>query len=93
MIDKEKLGKAAAAAFLMIAATHTANSANNEASTVTEKCYGVVKAGLNDCATAKASCAGSAKKDKQPDAFLLMPKGMCEKLVGGHINIETKSTD
>lgn len=51
----------------------------------TEKCYGIVKAGMNDCATAGQSCAGSATKDKQFDAFLLMPKGMCEKIVGGSV--------
>jgi uncharacterized membrane protein len=27
-----------------------------------EKCYGVVKAGQNDCATKTSSCAGSSKK-------------------------------
>ncbi len=91
MINKEKLGKAAAAAFLVIVTTKNVNSANNEASTLSEKCYGVVKAGLNDCATSKASCAGSATKDSQPDAFILMPKGMCEKLVGGQV--KTNSSD
>ncbi len=28
-----------------------------------EKCYGVVKAGKNDCRTAAHSCAGQAAKD------------------------------
>ncbi len=49
----------------------------------TEKCYGIVKAGMNDCATSTASCAGSAVKDNQPDAFIFVPKGMCNKIVGG----------
>lgn len=48
-----------------------------------EKCYGIVKAGSNDCRTATASCAGSSTKDNQPDAFILLPKGTCEKIVGG----------
>ncbi|RKF18112.1 DUF2282 domain-containing protein [Alginatibacterium sediminis] len=48
-----------------------------------EKCYGVVKAGQNDCATASSSCAGTAKKDAQSDAFVVVPKGLCEKLAGG----------
>jgi len=47
----------------------------------TEKCYGIVKAGLNDCQTAQAACAGSSTVDKQGDAFLLLPKGTCEKIV------------
>ncbi len=48
-----------------------------------EKCYGVVKAGKNDCQTAASSCAGTAKKDGQKDAWILIPKGTCEKIVGG----------
>ena len=28
-----------------------------------EKCYGVAKAGKNDCQTAASSCAGTSKKD------------------------------
>jgi uncharacterized membrane protein len=50
-----------------------------------EKCYGIVKTGLNDCATATQSCAGSATKDNQPDAFIFLPKGACEKIVGGSL--------
>lgn len=50
-----------------------------------EKCYGIVKAGMNDCATATESCAGSSKVDSQPDAFLLVPKGTCTKIVNGRV--------
>ncbi|MFQ2404658.1 DUF2282 domain-containing protein [Aeromonas caviae] len=50
-----------------------------------EKCYGVVKAGKNDCATKGGSCAGTAKMDAQGDAFVVVPKGLCEKLAGGSL--------
>ncbi len=50
-----------------------------------EKCYGVAKAGNNDCATKNSSCAGTSKKDFQGDAFLAVPKGMCGKLAGGSL--------
>ncbi len=50
-----------------------------------EKCYGVAKAGHNDCATANSSCAGTAKMDNQSDAFVALPKGVREKLAGGHL--------
>lgn len=53
---------------------------------VTEKCYGIVKAGMNDCQTASASCAGSSIKDNQADAFIFLPKGTCEKIVGGQLD-------
>ena len=50
-----------------------------------EKCYGVAKAGHNDCATANSSCAGTAKMDNQSDAFVALPKGVCEKLASGNL--------
>ena len=71
-------------AFLLL---NTSQSAQAEASTnALEKCYGVTKAGKNDCSTATASCAGSSTKDSQPDAFIFLPKGTCEKIVGGQLN-------
>ncbi len=48
-----------------------------------EKCYGVAKAGNNDCQTATSSCAGTSTSDGQKDAFVLLPAGTCERLVGG----------
>ncbi len=50
-----------------------------------EKCYGVAAAGQNDCATKTSSCAGTAKMDRQGDAFIAVPKGLCEKLAGGSL--------
>lgn len=50
-----------------------------------EKCYGVVKAGKNDCQTATSACAGTAVKDGQKDAWVYLPKGTCEKIVGGSL--------
>jgi uncharacterized membrane protein len=47
-----------------------------------EKCFGISKAGKNDCQTANSSCAGTSKRDKQGDAWIYMPAGACEKLVG-----------
>lgn len=50
-----------------------------------EKCYGVVKAGKNDCQTATSSCSGTSKTDGQADAWIYLPKGTCEKIVGGSL--------
>ncbi len=48
-----------------------------------EKCYGIAKAGQNDCGTAKHACAGlGAKVDKDPNEWKYVAKGSCEK-VGG----------
>ena len=48
-----------------------------------EKCYGIAKAGRNDCETRMSSCAGTSKRDNQKDAWIYMPKGACERIVGG----------
>jgi uncharacterized membrane protein len=50
-----------------------------------EKCFGIAKAGKNDCQTATSSCAGTSKKDAQTDAWLNVPKGTCEKINGGSL--------
>jgi uncharacterized membrane protein len=50
-----------------------------------EKCFGIAKAGKNDCQTANSSCAGTAKKDAQSDAWVSVPKGVCEKIAGGKL--------
>ncbi len=47
-----------------------------------EKCYGVAKAGKNDCQTPVSSCAGTSKKDGEGHTFILVPKGTCDKIVG-----------
>ena len=38
-----------------------------------EKCYGVSKAGKNDCSTSSSVCAGTAKQDYQKYAWLYVP--------------------
>lgn len=50
-----------------------------------EKCYGIVKAGKNDCGWSGGSCAGSATADNLPDTWIFVPKGTCEKLVGASL--------
>jgi uncharacterized membrane protein len=52
-----------------------------------EKCYGIVKAGKNDCAAADGShsCAGLAKNDASGQEWVLLPSGACEKIVGGSV--------
>ncbi len=51
----------------------------------TEKCFGIAKAGKNDCQTATSSCAGTSRKDAQTDAWLSVPKGVCAKIAGGSL--------
>ncbi|EKD70757.1 MAG: Signal peptide protein [uncultured bacterium] len=87
----KKIVRAAAASFLVIASTHSLAQTNVDHADKMEKCYGIVKAGKNDCQTKTASCAGSATKDNQKDAFLFLPKGDCEKITGGSLTPDTDS--
>jgi uncharacterized membrane protein len=68
-----------------LAAALVLPSATSQAQGNMEKCYGIAKAGKNDCQTAKSSCAGTSKKDAQADAWVSVPKGACEKIVGGKL--------
>jgi len=47
-----------------------------------EKCFGIVKAGLNDCQTATHSCAGTTTADNQKDSWIYVPAGTCAKIAG-----------
>ena len=50
-----------------------------------EKCSGIAKAGLNDCASAGNSCQGHTTKDNEKDAWISAPKGTCAKISGGSV--------
>ena len=51
----------------------------------TERCAGIVKEGMNDCATSQHSCAGQAKEDYDPDEWISVPVGTCKKIAGGTV--------
>jgi len=56
---------------------------------VWEKCAGVSKAGKNDCGALDGShvCGGQATQDNDPNEWVYVPKGTCEKL-GGEVKGE-----
>ena len=49
-----------------------------------EKCYGIAKAGANDCASTTGShaCAGLAKTDNDPNEWKYVAKGTCADMGG-----------
>lgn len=50
-----------------------------------DKCYGISKAGKNDCAAgAGTSCAGTSKVDYQGNAWKYVAKGTCTKIKTPH---------
>ena len=55
----------------------------------TEQCFGVAKAGHNDCKAGSHSCAGMSTVDADPASFVVVPAGTCEKIVGGSVTPKT----
>ena len=79
---------AAAAAAMLATAAQAAETPKKPAPAkkpATEKCYGVSKAGKNDCGWAGGGCHGSLTKDGDKTAWIEMPKGLCARLVGGSL--------
>ena len=74
------LALAAAVGSLLSLGLTTASAADDKADK--EKCFGVAKAGKNDCAANGHSCAGQAKMDNAPAEWAYVPKGECEKMGG-----------
>ena len=61
-------------------ATVCVTAAAVDQDTPKEKCYGIAKAGQNDCAAANGthSCAGQAKADNAPTEWKYVAKGTCK---------------
>lgn len=55
-----------------------------------EKCAGVVKKGMNDCGTSKHNCAGQATRDNDPEEWVYLPAGTCDKLAGSTLKQKAK---
>lgn len=78
---KPRLFAAAAVAGLLAAGPALAHDGKSGAK---ERCYGVAKAGQNDCGTATHACHAMAKVDNDPAEWKLVPKGTCAKMGGKH---------
>lgn len=85
MKDKDLIIISAVTAILTLSSANPALAAKKAADHKMEKCYGIAKAGMNDCATGNSSCVGSSTRDRQADAYLFVPKGLCHKIVGGSL--------
>ncbi len=84
-MNKKALICAGFAAALSIGAVSSAQAASKE------KCYGIAKAGQNDCANLAGthSCAGQAKNDDAIGEWKAVKKGTCKEL-GGYSKAEAK---
>jgi len=54
----------------------------------TERCFGIAKAGMNDCAGEGHGCKGQAMATRSTGDFVIVPIGTCKKLVGGELGGE-----
>ena len=79
-MDRKALAAAAFAGLLAIGA----NSAVAQDKKGMEKCWGVAKAGQNDCGSnaTSHSCAGQSKKDYDPNDFKAVKAGTCVQMGG-----------
>lgn len=80
MNTKLMLSSAIAGLVAMSAASGVAVAQEKKAEK--EKCYGIAKKGMNDCGTAKHSCAGQAASDNLPEEWKFVAKGSCEAMKG-----------
>jgi uncharacterized membrane protein len=75
---------AAMTSLLAIGAASVAMSVSAEEAKQ-EQCAGVIKAGKNDCATSTNACHGHVTTDANPEAWIYLPSGTCEKIAGAQI--------
>jgi uncharacterized membrane protein len=87
MSHSRTLVSTALVAAIALASQGTATAAKKDDM---EKCYGVAKAGKNDCKTLSNACAGHSVEDAQKDAFIALPKGTCERLNGGSLAVPSR---
>ena len=81
MSTRNKLMQSAIASVLALGSIHAAD-AQDAKGDAKEKCYGVAKAGQNDCGTARHSCAGKSTKDNASDEWKYVPTGTCQQMGG-----------
>ena len=70
---------------LALAGAALTSTAVAAASDGMEQCAGIVKAGKNDCATSTNDCHGHVTSEGNAEAWIYVPKGTCERIVGGRV--------
>lgn len=80
-MKKQLLAQAVVTAMLTMSAS--ALAADAAPKPAMEKCYGISKAGKNDCAVKGGhSCAGLSKTNDDPKEWIYTPKGTCKEKGG-----------
>ena len=53
-----------------------------------EMCWGINAVGKNDCGSAAHACHGQATVARDPQSFVLVPTGVCNKIASGIVKSE-----
>ena len=89
MNSNQKIATLVAGAFvaaLGVAAVAQAQTPAKPPSFQAEKCFGIAKAGANDCASAgNNSCGGTSRVAADGKAWMYVPAGTCNRMVGGSL--------
>lgn len=87
MNDKQRLLSATVAGLMALGSITPAAFAVPDQPTAWEKCAGIAKAGKNDCGAldGKHGCAGQATVDNDPQEWVYVPEGTCDKIAGGRV--------
>jgi uncharacterized membrane protein len=82
-MNQRLIASSALASVLALGLVSGTQAADDKAASK-EKCYGIAKAGQNDCGNLSGthSCAGQSKTDNAADEWKYVAKGTCAKLGG-----------
>jgi uncharacterized membrane protein len=83
-MNQRLIASSALASVLALGLLSGASAADDKAAAGKEKCFGIAKAGQNDCANLSGthSCAGQSKAENGADEWKYVAKGTCAKLGG-----------
>ena len=94
-MNQQTLIRAALAGLIAVGTLAAGSVAAQDKAGAKEKCFGIAKAGQNDCANAAGthSCAGQSKADMSPDEWKYTAMGTCEKMGGKLTSAMDKKMD
>jgi len=90
IVLKTALASVIAMGIVGLGQTANAKDMKGDQKAKTEKCYGINAAHKNDCASPGHSCAGQDSKARDPNAFVVVPAGLCSKIDGGSMKPASK---
>ena len=83
-MNQQQLVRTALAGLFAVGLSATAFAQPKEKPKGMQECFGIAKAGKNDCGSNKTahSCAGQSKVDNDPNDFKFVKTGTCEEMGG-----------